>query len=973
MKKSEMLLMVITLVGISSLVFAGGTAQRSFSAGCYDPLVTLQVSIYVVPDAGTSSWACDDQPPSGWTASNISDSGVWDDVNKKVKWVFIGGAGIDQPKTLTYDITPPSDASGLATFSGRASFDGPAFDITGETQLDGCAPVADFSGTPTSGCNPLTVDFTDLSTNNPTSWSWNFGDGNSSTDQNPSHQYTAQGSYTVSLTAQNDYGQDTETKTDYITVNDVPTADFSSSAGPTPTPTPTPTPSGAIIYTTNIQGDYCAASQTFTVDVAVKNNAQNPVMAYQFNVHYDSGSVTLQSVADVQLGGNAPVLGAVEGSGSDTWRSVGTLGNISNTLYNLTLCRLTFQTTASPASSYRIWITDDSPNIPLVDVNFSQIPNSYDNALTDPLDCEEEPPWNGCAPLVASFTDLSTDNGSPITGWLWDFGDGYTSTDQNPSHQYDDPGEYTVSLTVQNSCGQDTETKVDHIAVPGPPIADFSATPLSGCAPLTVDFTDLSDDNNSAITSWSWNFGDGNTSTDQNPSHQYANAGTYTVTLTVENGCGEDSEVKIAYIIAANAPVADFIADNTSGCAPLTVNFTDLSTNNPTSWSWDFGDGNGSSDQNPSHQYANAGTYTVSLTVQNACNLDTEIKINYITVADPPVADFIADKTSGCVPLIVNFTDRSTTNSTSWSWNFGDGNGSSAQNPSHQYTAAGTYTVSLTVQNACGQDTETKIDYITVSDVPDADFSATPVSGCIPLTVNFTDLSNANYSAITSWSWNFGDGNSSNLQNPSHQYTTDGSFTVSLTVVNGCGQDTETKIDYINIGAPQINVIPTGLVDYGWVVAGDTLCQDYIVQNIGCGSFSGEASSSDPDHFAVQPPANYTLAQDEITTITVCFSPDSATSFTAILTFTGGGDETVDVMGNGFYSHCADLNGDMRIVANEITQYASDWKLGNHDCIECVTHGAYIYLKSEKYKVVGVQDPDCCKNCNDSILAPDLD
>jgi hypothetical protein len=192
-------------------------------------------------------------------------------------------------------------------------------------------------------------------------------------------------------------------------------------------------------------------------------------------------------------------------------------------------------------------------------------------------------------------------------------------------------------------------------------------------------------------------------------------------------------------------------------------------------------------------------------------------------------------------------------------------------------------------------------------------------------------------------------------------------------VQNACGQDTETKTDYITVGSPKIEVIPTGLVDYGWVIVGGSFCQKYIVKNIGCGSLSGTASSSDPTHFPVSPPVNYTLAEDEITTITVCFEPEEARNYTAILTFSGGGDETVDVMGNGFYSHCADLNGDMRIIANEITKYASDWKLGNHDCIECVTHGAYIYLTSEKYKVVGVQDPDCCKNCNDSILAPDLD
>lgn len=166
-------------------------------------------------------------------------------------------------------------------------------------------------------------------------------------------------------------------------------------------------------------------------------------------------------------------------------------------------------------------------------------------------------------------------------------------------------------------------------------------------------------------------------------------------------------------------PVADFTGAPTSGTVPLTVTFSDSSQNGPTSWSWSFGDGGNSSSQNPSHTYTAAGTYSVSLTVTNSDGSDTLTRTNYIVVdpdaPEPPVADFVGTPTSGTAPLVVSFTDQSTNNPTSWSWDFGDGGSSSAENPNHTYTSAGSYTVSLTVTNADGSDTQTLTNYITVS------------------------------------------------------------------------------------------------------------------------------------------------------------------------------------------------------------------------------------------------------------------
>ena len=248
----------------------------------------------------------------------------------------------------------------------------------------------------------------------------------------------------------------------------------------------------------------------------------------------------------------------------------------------------------------------------------------------------------------------------------------------------------------------------------------------------------------------------------------------------------------------SGTPTADFSGSPVSGQAPLAVSFTDQSTGSPTSWSWDFGDGGTSTQQNPSHTYSAAGQYTVGLTATNSAGSNTASKTNYVTVSAAPVANFSGTPTTGPAPLTVNFTDTSTGSPTSWSWTFGDGGTSTAQNPSHTYSVAGQYTVSLTATNSAGSNTATKTNYVTVTAAPVANFSGTPTTGQPPMRVSFTDLSTG---APTSWSWDFGDGGTSTQQNPSHNYNAAGQYTVSLTATNGAGSNTATKTNYITVSA----------------------------------------------------------------------------------------------------------------------------------------------------------------------------
>ena len=161
----------------------------------------------------------------------------------------------------------------------------------------------------------------------------------------------------------------------------------------------------------------------------------------------------------------------------------------------------------------------------------------------------------------------------------------------------------------------------------------------------------------------------------------------------------------IAPAQTSGSPIAGFTASPTSGVVPLAVSFTDTSTGGPTSWSWDFGDGTGSTLQHPTHTYSEAGTYVATLTAGNAFGSSTATQTISAAPASPPIAQFTAAPTSGQAPLAVRFTDTSSGTPTSWSWDFGDGTSSAVQNPTHTFSAPGEYSVILTATNAYGSST----------------------------------------------------------------------------------------------------------------------------------------------------------------------------------------------------------------------------------------------------------------------------
>jgi PKD repeat protein len=741
------------------------------------------------------------------------------DISQIVYCTYLGGSDIDEGRGIA--VTSEGDAY-LTGYTNSINFpkvwpyqqnfgDGDRDAFVAVISEHDMIPVTDFVGVPTEGEAPLSVQFTDTSLGIPTSWAWEFGDGATSTEQDPLHVYETPGVYTVSLTASNIVSSQKKTKEDYITVIEPvkpPVADFNAnpqegviplSVNFTDATTNEPTAwswifgDGGTSQEQNPVHIYTVAG-TYTVNLTASNkagssskekpqyiNAKPDIIkpVADFIADPTSGMVPL-SVKFTDTSKNIPTSWQWNfGDGATSIDQHPTHIYTKEGLYSVTL-------NATNAAG-----TDSITKPELIHAQPSVLPPCAD-FVADPT--------SGYIPLQVTFTDLSQNN---PTVWKWEFGDGGSSADKNPVHIFTEAGTYSVTLNVSNSAGSDQITKPNYIyANKTLPIADFEAVPTSGMAPLTVQFTDLSIGDPDR---WLWDFGDNNKSEEQNPSHVFVNPGVYSVSLTVWNSAGMAQKIK-PNLVTVNpsvlTPVADFTGAPTSGMAPLMVSFVDLSLNGPTNWSWGFGDGKTSVEQNPTHVYDTPGLYTVELSVNNSAGADKKIIADYINVTSPgspPDAQFRGSPTIGTAPLTVSFTDLSVGNPEIWMWNFGDGSSSENQHPEHIYETPGEYTVNLTVANEFGDSTEVRENYIRVLEKPvplKAAFMGEPTSGIAPLNVKFTDLSTG---GPTSWLWNFGDGASASEQNPNHTYTEPGVYTVYLTVTRGEDRSTEIRYEYITV------------------------------------------------------------------------------------------------------------------------------------------------------------------------------
>lgn len=392
----------------------------------------------------------------------------------------------------------------------------------------------------------------------------------------------------------------------------------------------------------------------------------------------------------------------------------------------------------------------------------------------------------GCFPDgEVDFLDGSATVAGVLDTWAWDFGDGGTSPDANPTHTFADIGIYPVELTVTNDLGCEDVFLLD-IEVFDAPVADFTVANL--CEGNSTTFTDGTTIPLGAITTWEWDFGDLGTSPLTDPTYTYAAFGTYDVKLiaTSDNGC-KDS---ITTPVTINpAPLVDFSFDD--GCINIDAAFTNLSTSPDgiplTDFSWDFGDGTPADiSEDPIHAYADPGAYDVTLNALSVegCSSTITYTINRF---DLPVADFSMDNV--CFGIDAAFTDLSTITApeliTGLDWNFGDGTSGLGGAPTHGYGTDGTYDVSLTVTSANGCEDIITLP-ITIHPLPVANFSATDV--CVNgLPTFFNDLSTISSGAITSWSWDFGDGSGGAVADPVKNYGIPGTYDAELTVESEFG------------------------------------------------------------------------------------------------------------------------------------------------------------------------------------------
>jgi len=414
--------------------------------------------------------------------------------------------------------------------------------------------------------------------------------------------------------------------------------------------------------------------------------------------------------------------------------------------------------------------------------------------------------------MTVRFIDNSS--GTP-NNWKWDLGNGTLSGQRNPTTTFFTPGFYTVRLIVSNANGIDTLIKTQYIRIYDKPVVNFSIADSAGCAPFTTQFTDASITNTGSITAWEWDFGDGNISTLQNPVNTYLSAGIFNVTLRVTNTGGCFGAISKRQIVKTyKPPTANFSYTKSLQCKPPeTISFTNQSVGASTlKYIWDFGDGKGSNTVNSANIYSTGGAFSPQLIVTDTLGCaDTLFKKDSVFINN--VQTVIGGPDSVCRGTSASFTNNSIPVPDSSRWSFGDNTFSDSSSVIKTWNTSGIYTVKLVNSYPTCKDSVTRA--ITVLNLPAVKFSANDSNSCkAPFTVNFQNLA---FNTV-SWLWEFGDGNTSNLQTPANTYNSNGSFAVKLTATDAFGcSNTNNVNNFIRVLSPIAkiaNVPNSGCIPY---------------------------------------------------------------------------------------------------------------------------------------------------------------
>jgi len=376
-----------------------------------------------------------------------------------------------------------------------------------------------------------------------------------------------------------------------------------------------------------------------------------------------------------------------------------------------------------------------------------------------------------------------------ISGNHWDFGDGDSSLLSNPTHLYDRPGTYAITLTSSSIFNQCPASFTSEVTILEPPRADFEPSTFSGCVPLAVDFENRS----TGATFYTWDFGNGNSGTGINPTHVYDQVGNFDVSVVARDVYGCTDDTTRFNIQVYPKPTAGFEFEEDALCQLPSIVVFENTTEGAQSYDWSFGDGETSTYNNPNHTYTQGGDFRIRLVATNQFSC-ADTSISDITIYPSPIADFEVDSQEGCSPVEVLFNNISA-DANLFHWDFGDGNTSNAENPLHIYDEAGTYAVKLvaSVDGVCYDSLELSR-LVRVFPTPHASFIADELI-VNELATGTYDLLNQSTHADT-YFWDFGDGGTSEVENPRHRYDHSGNYQIYLEVsnVHGCVDDTLVNI-----------------------------------------------------------------------------------------------------------------------------------------------------------------------------------
>jgi len=690
-------------------------------------------------------------------------------------------------------------------------------------------PTAKFGMSDTASCiDSITIKFKDESIPRTpetiTGWTWDFGDGVTATIKNPVHFYNKPGTYTISLVITNNEGCSSLPTRKTLIVYGAPKALFTMPKKVCQTDTIRFTNKTILGYGTST----FASEWNFGDGSSINTNA-NPshvftkpgIFVVSLKVKADSSCTTSTVYDTITVAGfpsagfthqfncvNSPVnfIDTSKAGFADTlgsWRWSFDNGSFSNQ--------------ASPTHRFSNLRTY---NVKLL-VSGLACPNLKDSVtypllidapiasfnMSDSLSCIDS--------ISVKFTDFSSTYApTTIRNWNWNFGDGTTSTMQSPTHFFNKPGKYYITLTVTNNEGCTSLPLTKQLIVYGSPKAAF-VMPEKVCQTDTIRFTNKTQLGYGSITFASeWNFGDGSSiNTNANPSHVFTKPGIFVVSLKVKADSSCTTSTVYDTITVAGFPSAGFT--HQFNCVNSPVNFIDTSkagfADTLGSWRWSFDNGSFSNQASPTHRFSNLRTYNVKLLVSGLACPNLKDSVTYPLLIDAPIASFNMSDSLSCIDSIkIKFTDLSSTYAPTtirnWNWNFGDGSSSTTQSPTHLFNKPGKYYITLTVTNNEGCTSLPLTKQLIVYGSPKAAF-VMPKQICLTDSIPFVNTSTLGYGStkFISYTWDFGDGIPLNYTaNPTHRFKFAGKFGVRLTVRADSSCMTSTFVDSVTvIGYPK--------------------------------------------------------------------------------------------------------------------------------------------------------------------------